>query len=676
MLDKISGFAIEPILLRTTTDLIARLANPCVLVDKRQHIASANLAFGELFGLIPAQLAGLPVFAVADGLFDRPELRALANGGAGRSWQEVQDLELDFEVPDLGRRVVSLTTVAIQADWFDVGVSLLAFQDNTARARLAGERAALATAIDQAANVIAVADMHGSLTYANPAFAQLAGVPAAQLIGSDVVQILGRRLAPTGSDDPACFVCVDGWSGRCTTIGGTTHLLDVVSAPVKGPRGKVQGHVIVGLDITREHRVEGELRREVADRAAVARTLGKIRRTDSVDDTAANLCAEILTHEGLDAVSVVILWGPDKVVPIVAIPDGPGFRAQRPLPAAIGRYLRARSVDGPWVESCRGERATAYGRALAAQGLSAVATLPIVDAVRHVGVLIIGTTKGGPASLIRRMPSLVEFGALATALLAEPLAERQVDALRQQELWRLIAARAFDPVFQPILELATGEIVGYEALTRFHDGSDPGERFSAARDIGLGKVLEHATMRAALERASVLPQSAWLALNVSAEVVLSGTRLRRLLAGESRQLVLEVTEHEPVADPTAIREAVVKLGDRFRTLRLAVDDAGAGFNGLRFILDLAPDLIKLDRSLITDVENDPARQALVVGMAHFASHMGAQLVAEGVETRAALATLKSLGVTFGQGHLLGWPQPAVEWQPASSPPQRRRATNG
>lgn len=676
MLERISGFAIEPILLRTTTDLIERLANPCVLVDKRQRIASANLAFGDLFGLIPAQLAGLPIFKVAEGLFDRPQLRALADGGDGRSWQEVQDLELDLDVPDVGRRVVSVTTVRIQADWFDVGVSLLAFQDNTGRTRLAEERAALATAIDRAANVIAVTDSRGSLTYVNPAFAQLAGVPVAQLVGSDVVEVLGRRLAPIRSDDTACFVCADGWSGRCTAAGasGTTHLLDVVSAPVKGPRGKVQGHVIVGLDITREHRVEDELRREVADRAAVARTLGKIHRTDSVDETAAQLCAEIRTHPGLDAAAVAILWGRNKVVPIVAIPDSPGFQARRPLPATIGRYLRARSADGPWVESCRGARASAYGRAMAAQGLSAVATLPIVEADRQVGVLIIGTTKDGPTTLIRRMPSLVEFGALATALLADPLAARQADAMRQQELWSLIAARAFDPVFQPIVELTTGETVGYEALTRFHDGSDPGERFSAARQIGLGKVLEYATMRAALEEASALPEAAWLALNVSAEVVLSGTRLRRLLSSESRQLVLEVTEHEPVADPAAIRGAVVRLGDRFRTLRLAVDDAGAGFNGLRFILDLAPDLIKLDRALITDIENDPARQALVVGMEHFASRLGAQLVAEGVETEAALATLNSLGVALGQGHLLGRPQAAIEWQQSASERHRRRTS--
>jgi PAS domain S-box-containing protein len=676
VLDKITGFAIEPILLRTTTDLIERLANPCVLVDKRQRIASANLAFGQLFGLIPEQLVGLPIFAIADGLLDRPQLRALANGGDGRSWEEVQDLELDLEVPDVGRRVVSVTTVRIQADWFDVGVSLLAFQDNTRRTRLAEERAALATAIDQAANVIAVTDADGLLTYANPAFAQLAGVPMAQLIGSDVIRVLGRRLASTRSDTVACFVCADGWSGRCTTVGGSgpPHLLDVVSAPVRGQRGKVQGHVIVGLDITREHRVEDELRREVADRAAVARTLGRIHPTESVDETAAHLCAEIRTHPGLDAAAVAILWGPNKVVPIVALPEGPGFQARRPLPAAIGRYLRARSADGPWVESCRGAGASAYGRAWAAHALSAVATLPIVGAEGQAGVLIIGTTKGGAAALTRRMPSLVEFGALATALLADLLAARQADAIRQQELWGLIAARDFDPVFQPVVELATGETVGYEALTRFHDGSDPGERFSAAREIGLGKVLEHATMRAALEQARDLPASAWLALNVSAEVVLSGTRLRRLLSEESRQLVLEVTEHEPVADPSKIREAVVRLGDRFRTLRLAVDDAGAGFNGLRFILDLSPDLIKLDRALITDIENDPARQALVVGMEHFAGRLGAQLVAEGVETEAALITLNTLGVTFGQGHLLGRPLPATEWRrPAAA---RRSATGG
>jgi PAS domain S-box-containing protein len=671
LLHKLSGFAIEPILLRTTTDLIERLANPCVLVDKRERIASANQALGDLFAVAPAQLVGLPVFAVADGLFDRPQIRELAGGGG--SWQEVQDLELDLAVPGLGRRVVSLTTVRIQADWFDVGVTLLAFQDNTRRALLAEERAALATAIDQAANLIAVTDAKGSLVYANPAFARLVGVPAAQLVGSDATQVLSKRLAPIRSDDIACFLCADGWSGPCMAVGkgGTTHLVDVVAAPVLGARGKVHGHVIVGLDVTRERRVEEELRHEVADRAAVARTLGNVRSSASVDETAAHLCAEIREHPGLDAAAILMTWGRSRVAPVAVAPDGPGLQARRPMPAAIGSYLRQRSTAGPWVESCHGTTASVYGRALAPLGLSAVASLPIIGADGQVGVLVVGTAKGGVAALVRRMPSLIEFGALATALLADPLAARQIEAARQRELWDLIGARAFDPVFQPIVELSSGAVVGYEALTRFHDSADPAERFAAAREAGLGRVLEQATMQAALDEAPALPGEAWLSLNVSADLLLRGTRLRRLISGQTRPLILEITEHEPVADPAAVRGAAVRLGDQLRTLRIAVDDAGAGFNGLRFILDMAPDLIKLDRSLIIDIETDPAKQALVVGMRHFANQLGAQLIAEGVETEAALATLNTLGVTYGQGHLLGRPDAATHWQqPVSSPQQR------
>jgi len=273
VLNKLSSFALEPILLRTTTDLIERLAYPCLLVDAQQRIVAANTACGELFGLVPAQMAGLPVFAVADALFDRPQLRALANGRG--PWTEVQDLELDLEVANLGRRIVSVAIVRIQTGWLDVGVTLLAFQDNTQRTLLSEERAALATAIDQAANVIAVTNARGALTYANPAFARLAGKASTQLVGSDALEVFGGLLAPIRSDDVACLLCADGWSGPCTAVGtsGTTRLLDVVSAPVKAGRVKLQGHVIVGLDVTRERRVEEELRREVADRAAVARSL-------------------------------------------------------------------------------------------------------------------------------------------------------------------------------------------------------------------------------------------------------------------------------------------------------------------------------------------------------------------------------------------------------------------
>ena len=121
------------------------------------------------------------------------------------------------------------------------------------------------------------------------------------------------------------------------------------------------------------------------------------------------------------------------------------------------------------------------------------------------------------------------------------------------------------------------------------------------------------------------------------------------------QVVLEITEHVGIEDYVALREAVARLGN---DVRFAVDDAGAGFASLRHILELAPSHVKLDRALITRIDTDPARQALVAGLVHFAEAIGAVLIAEGVETVAERDALMGLGVRFGQGYLLGRPAPA------------------
>lgn len=118
--------------------------------------------------------------------------------------------------------------------------------------------------------------------------------------------------------------------------------------------------------------------------------------------------------------------------------------------------------------------------------------------------------------------------------------------------------------------------------------------------------------------------------------------------------MLEVTEHVAIADYAAFGDAVASLRPR---VELAVDDAGAGFASFRHILELHPAFVKLDRSLITGLELDPARQALIAGSHHFASSTDCRLIAEGVETDAELATLRKLGIEFGQGYLLGRPLP-------------------
>jgi len=121
------------------------------------------------------------------------------------------------------------------------------------------------------------------------------------------------------------------------------------------------------------------------------------------------------------------------------------------------------------------------------------------------------------------------------------------------------------------------------------------------------------------------------------------------------RLVVEITEHEPVEDYAAFTSALRLL--RERGVRIAIDDAGAGFSSLRHTLRLAPDIVKLDMSITRNVDTDRGRRALASAMISFADEMGMAIVAEGVETEGEHATLKELGVPFGQGYLFARPGP-------------------
>ena len=118
-------------------------------------------------------------------------------------------------------------------------------------------------------------------------------------------------------------------------------------------------------------------------------------------------------------------------------------------------------------------------------------------------------------------------------------------------------------------------------------------------------------------------------------------------------MVLEVTEHAPVEDYDQLNRTLRTL--RARGIRLAIDDAGAGFASFRHIVRLAPDFIKLDMTLTRDIDADPARRALATAMVSFALEIGATMIAEGIETEQEFRTLRSLGIGLGQGYFLGVP---------------------
>lgn len=224
------------------------------------------------------------------------------------------------------------------------------------------------------------------------------------------------------------------------------------------------------------------------------------------------------------------------------------------------------------------------------------------------------------------------------------------------EVTELLSTDALRVVFQPIVELEAGVPLGYEALARFPGSSrSPAEWFAEATAAGVGTVLEIASLRLALARAEELPAGTYLSLNVSAAALLDADVLAVLEDAPDGRLVVEITEHAPVADYGALGVVVERL--RRRGQRLAIDDAGAGFANMQHVLALRPDLIKLDLAIVRAIDTDPLRKALAAALVTFAASAGLELVAEGVETWSEASTLWDLGVYAGQGHLFGRPEP-------------------
>ena len=214
---------------------------------------------------------------------------------------------------------------------------------------------------------------------------------------------------------------------------------------------------------------------------------------------------------------------------------------------------------------------------------------------------------------------------------------------------------------QPIHRLDNSRTVGAEALARFPDAGvrPPSNWFEEADRVGLGVALEVAAVRQALRTLPHVPADHYLSVNVSPATVLGGA-LEPLLAETSgRKLVVEVTEHTRVEDYAALRTALARLRPY---ARLAIDDVGAGYAGLRHIISLEPDILKLDISLTGDIDRDPAKRALAVALVSFAGRIGSVIVAEGIEREEERKVLHDLGIAFGQGWLFSRAMPVVAAQ--------------
>jgi diguanylate cyclase (GGDEF)-like protein len=219
------------------------------------------------------------------------------------------------------------------------------------------------------------------------------------------------------------------------------------------------------------------------------------------------------------------------------------------------------------------------------------------------------------------------------------------------------------PVFQPVVELTTGRIAGYEALSRFVHATPvrpPDVWFAQARRCGLGNALEARAIELALAVPG-RPEGTFLTLNASPAGIVS-PEVARVLPDDLTGIVIELTEDELFVSDASLDAGLDAL--RERGARIAVDDAGAGYAGLQQLIRIKPDILKLDRSLVEGVHTDPSKTALLESLARFAMTTGAAVCAEGIEEVEELRALTHFDVTYAQGYALG--RPGAPWPPISA----------
>jgi PAS domain S-box-containing protein len=231
-------------------------------------------------------------------------------------------------------------------------------------------------------------------------------------------------------------------------------------------------------------------------------------------------------------------------------------------------------------------------------------------------------------------------------------ASQRVHAEHAERISAVFEHDCLSMVFQPIIDLDFGTVAGVEALARFDTDPDrpPHEWFAEAARVGQGARLELEALSQVLAMIDRLPHGVYVSVNVSPETVITGLIDDLMETVTTDRLVLELTEHAEVADYGALNAALARL--RSMGVRVAVDDAGAGYSSLRHVVDLHPNIIKLDLAFTREIDTDPARRAVAAALVDIQRQMNSVVVAEGVETEAELNVLVELGVRYVQGFLM------------------------
>jgi len=254
-----------------------------------------------------------------------------------------------------------------------------------------------------------------------------------------------------------------------------------------------------------------------------------------------------------------------------------------------------------------------------------------------------------------------DFVAYQIGVDLQRLRDRADKASRIQAL--LQSSEELSIVYQPMFQLSDMTLVGAEALARFQDEPQrsPDKWFMEAGEVGMKTQLEIKAARSALARYRSLWKRGplhYLGINSSPQMITEGRMLEIIEGFPAEKIILEITEHDYVENYDDFSYALAPL--RRRGVKIAIDDAGAGYSSMCHILNIRPDFIKLDISLTRSINTDRWRRALARALIEFGQDTDCKIIAEGVETEGEMSTLRELGVHAAQGWLLGRPVPIEE----------------